>query len=172
VIRAPFAFYILGVGIVAVVAFVAAKPVLHPYSRYVVLGVLIPVGLTATLLALERRHAVQRIVIVAVVMWTALMLGDHATLLARIVRNPPASPNRQIADRLVERRIPVASSGFRRAYVIAFLAGEQVRVASTDWVRIQKYQELFADHLSEAVVISESPCVGGEPVASLYLCKP
>ena len=33
VIRAPFAFYILGVGIVAVVAFAAARPVLHPYSR-------------------------------------------------------------------------------------------------------------------------------------------
>jgi hypothetical protein len=172
VIRAPFAFYILGVGIVAVVAFVAAKPVLHPYSRYVVLGVLIPVGLTATLLALERRHALQRIVIVAVMMWTALTLGDHATLLAGVVRNPPASPNRQIADRLVERRIPVAAAGYWRAYIIAFLAREQVRVASNDFVRIQKYQELFADHLSEAVVISESPCVGGEPVASLYLCKP
>jgi hypothetical protein len=172
VIRAPFAFYILGVGIVAVVAFVAARPVLHPYSRYVVLGVLIPVGLTATLLALERRHALQRIVIVAVVMWTALTLGDDAMLLAGVVRNPPASPNRQVADRLVERRIPVAAAGYWRAYVIAFLAREQVRVASNDWVRIQQYQQLFVDHLSEAVVISESPCVGGEPVASLYLCKP
>ncbi len=89
VIRAPFAFYILGVGIVAVMVFVAAKPVLHPYSRYVVLGVLIPVGLTATLLALERRHALQRIVIVAVVMWTALTLGDHATT-ARRRRSQPS----------------------------------------------------------------------------------
>jgi hypothetical protein len=172
VIRAPFAFYILGVGIVAVVAFAAAKPVLHPYSRYIVLGVLIPVGLTATLLALERSHAVQRVLVVAVVMWTALTLGDHAKLLASVVHNPPASPTWQIADRLVERRIPVAAAGYWRAYVIAFLTREQVRVASNDWVRIQKYQELFVDHLSEAVVISESPCVGGEPVASLYLCKP
>jgi hypothetical protein len=128
--------------------------------------------LTATLLALERRPALQHVVIVAVVMWTALMLGDHATFLASVVRNPPPSPYRQIADRLVEKRIPVAVAGYWRAYVIAFLARERVRVASNDWVRIQEYQELFADHLSEAVVISESPCVGGEPVASLYLCKP
>jgi hypothetical protein len=170
--RAPFAFYILGVGIVAVAAFVAGKPVLNGYSRYVVLGALVPVGLTASVLAVEWRPALRRFVVATVLIWTALSLGDHAKLLASVVRNPPISPNRQIANRLVERRIPVAAAGYWRAYVIAFLAREQVRVASNDWVRIQKYQELFADHLSEAVVISESPCVGGEPVASLYLCKP
>jgi hypothetical protein len=172
--RAPFAFYILGVGLVAVAAFVAGKPVLNGYSRYVVLGALVPVGLTASVLAVEWRPAVQRFVVATVLIWTALSIGDHAKLLASVVHNPPASPNRQIADRLVERRIPVAAAGYWRAYVIAFLAREQVRVASNDWVRIQKYQELFADHLPEAVVISESPCVGGdgEQVAALYLCKP
>ena len=46
--RAPFAFYILGVGIVAVEAFVAGKPVLNGYTRYVALGALVPVGLAAT----------------------------------------------------------------------------------------------------------------------------
>jgi len=170
--RAPFAFYILGVGIVAVLAFVAGKPVLNGYSRYVVLGALVPVGLTATLLALEWRVALQRAAIIAVLGWTALTISDHAKLLATFVRNPPASPNREVADRLAEQGIPVAAAGYWRAYLITFLGRERVPVASNDWVRIQRYQDLFIDRLSEAVVVSESPCVGGEPVANLYLCKP
>jgi hypothetical protein len=170
--RAPFAFYILGVGIVAIVAFVAGKPVLNGYSRYVLLGALLPVGLAASVLAIEWRPALRRFVVVTVLIWTALSIGDHAKLLAGVVHNPPASPNRQVADRLVERGISFAAAGYWHAYVISFLAREQVRVASNDWVRIEKYQELFIDHLSEAVMISESPCDGGEAVGSLYLCKP
>jgi hypothetical protein len=170
--RASFAFYVLGVGIVAVAVFVAGKPFLTGYSRYAIFGLLIPVGLTAAILALESRQLVRRIVTVAVSAWAALALVDHTRLLAAVVRNPPASPNQQIADRLVEKHIPVASAGYWRAYVIAFLAGERVRVASNDLVRIQEYQDLFVEQMSKAVVISEKPCPDGEAVASLYLCKP
>ena len=91
----------------------------------------------------------QRVVVAdRALIWAALSIGDHAKLLVSVVHNPPASPNRQIADRLVERRIPVAAAGYWRAYVIAFLTREEVRVASNDWVRIQKCRELFIDHLS------------------------
>ena len=55
--RAPFAWYLLGVGATAVAVFLAGKPILTGYSRYVTLGLLIPVGLTAALLALEPRPA-------------------------------------------------------------------------------------------------------------------
>jgi hypothetical protein len=44
--RAPFAWYLLGVGATAVAVFGAGKPVLAGYSRYVTLGLLAPVGLT------------------------------------------------------------------------------------------------------------------------------
>jgi hypothetical protein len=124
--RAPFAFYILGVGIVAVVAFVAGKPVLNGYSRYVLLGVLVPIGLTASVLAVEWRPPIQRVVVVTVLIWTALSIGDHTKLLAGVVHNPPASPNRQIADRLVERGISFAAAGYWHAYVVSFLARECV----------------------------------------------
>ena len=64
------------------------------------------------------------------------------------------------------------AAGYWHAYVIAFLTGERVRVASNDLVRIQEYQDLFIEQLSRAVMISERPCPDGEAVASLYLCKP
>ena len=57
------------------------------------------------------------------------------------------------------------------AYLITFLAREQVPVASIDIIRIQAYQDAFSDHRRDAVRISDGPCKGGEQVARWYLCK-
>ena len=69
-------------------------------------------------------------------------------------------------------QIPVAEAGYWGAYAISFIAREQVRVASSDVVRIQEYQKRFFDRSSEAVLISDRACPGGERVARWYLCKP
>lgn len=172
VARAQFAFYIFGVGAVAISAFVAGKPVLHGYPRYVVLGVLAPLGLTAALLRLESRRFLRQLVAVVVIAWGALMIADHATVLVAHVRHPPQNSVREMADHLVAQRVPVAAAGYWQAYAISFVARERVRVASTDFVRIQEYQDLFIDRLSDAVLISETACPGGERVAGSYLCKP
>ena len=50
---ANFALYLTLVGALAIGFFVAGKPVLFGYSRYVLLGIVFPIGLTASLLALE-----------------------------------------------------------------------------------------------------------------------
>ena len=167
-----FAWYILGVGTVSVATFIAGKPILIGYSRYAILGLLIPVGLTAALLATEPRRAVRRGVTLLVVAWTALAVVDHGRVLLTIGRQPPANQFRQLADRLVAKQVPVAAAGYWRAYVVTFLAQERVRVSSTDFVRIQEYQDLFAERLHDAVAIEERPCPGGEHIASWYLCPP
>ena len=172
IVRASFAWYLLGVGSVSVAMFVAAKPVLAGYSRYAILGLLIPVGLTAAILALEPRRAVRQGVTLLVIAWAALAVGDHTRVLLATIRQPPANPLRQLADRLVERHVPVASAGYWRAYVVTFLAREGVRVASNDFVRIQEYQELFFARRNEAVSVEELPCSGAEHVANWYLCPP
>ena len=170
--RAPFAWYLLGVGATAVSVFIAGKPILNGYSRYVTLGLLVPVGLTAAVLALDSRRASRRVVTAVVIAWAILAIVDHTRVLVTVIRQPPSYPAREIAARLVERHVPVASAGYWQAYEITFLARERVRVASMDFVRIQEYQDLFIERLRDALVVQQNPCADGEPVATWYLCRP
>jgi hypothetical protein len=169
--RADFAFYILGVGILATAAFIAGKPTVFGYARYVVMGMLVPIGLIAAVLALESRPVVRRIVVLVVAAWGILVVVDHSRVLLRYQRDPPANPPREIADRLEARDVDVAEAGYWQAYRLTFLTRERVRVASRDFVRIDEYQTLRRAR-GEVVEVSETPCPGGEPVAGLYLCVP
>ena len=171
VARAPFAWYLLGTGLVAAASFIAAKPVLTGYARYAVLGLLTPVGLTAAILALERAALVRRTAIVFVVAWTALAVTDDVTVLRAMLRQPPPNPIRELADALIARQIPVAAGGYWDAYITTFVAQERVLVASNDFVRIQEYQNALADHVRDARTVSLRPCAGGERVARWYLCS-
>lgn len=171
VARAQFALYISGIGAVAVAAFIAARPILNGYSRYAILGVLVPVGVTAGLLALESRRFLRRLVATVVIAWVSVAVVDHTNVLMTYIRHPPPNPKRQVADRLVAEGIPVAAAGYWQAYEVTFLARERVRVASNDVVRIQEYQDLFLDPMRDGVVIAERPCPGGKRVGEWYLCK-
>jgi len=169
--RSGFALYLLGVGIVATAVFVAGRPVLAGYARYVTLGLLAPVGLTAALLALEWRPRLRHLTVILVIAWTSTMLVDHTRVLMAYRRAPPPAPARQVADRLVAEGVKVAAAGYWQAYEITFLAHERVKVASTDFVRIQEYQRLAAEDPAAVVRISTAECPGGERVATFYLCK-
>ena len=169
--RAPFAWYLLGTGLIAVASFIAAKPGLAGYSRYAILGLLTPVGATAAILALEPHAGVRRTVIVLVAAWTLLAVTDDITVLRATVRQPPPNPIRELANTLIARQIPVASGGYWDAYITTFVAQERVLVASNDFVRIQEYQDALADHIRDARIVSLRPCAGGEKVARWYLCS-
>jgi hypothetical protein len=171
VARAAFAWYVLGVGAVAAVAFMAGRPGLAGYSRYAILGLLIPVGLTAAILALEPHRVVRRAATVLVIGWAVLAVIDNVRVLAMNIRQPVANPVREVADRLIERHVPVAFAGYWEAYVTTFIAQERVRVASSDVVRIQEYQDLFFERSRDARIVRQTPCPEGERVARWYLCS-
>ena len=170
--RAQFGFYLLGVGVVAIAVFLAGKPVLQGYSRYALLGLLIPVGLSASLLQLESRKMLRNAITIVILAWGTLMLADHAAVLVAYVRNPPRNQVRELADHLVAQQIPAAMSEYWRAYLVSFIARETVTVASSGIVRVQEYQKRFSDRASDAVLISDRTCPGGQQVARWYLCKP
>jgi hypothetical protein len=169
--RAPFAWYLLGTGLVAVASFIAAKPVLSGYSRYAVLGLLTPIGVTAAILALEPHPGVRRTAVVLVAAWAVLAVTDDVTVLRATMRQPPPNPIRELADTLIARQIPVAAGGYWDAYITTFVAQERVLVAANDFVRIQEYQNALADHIRDARIVSLRPCAGGERVARWYLCS-
>jgi hypothetical protein len=169
--RAPFAWYLLGTGLVAVASFIAAKPVLGGYSRYAVLGLLTPIGVTAAILAIEPHAGVRRTALVLVAAWAVLAVTDDVTVLRATMRQPPPNPIRELADTLIARQIPVAAGGYWDAYITTFVAQERVLVAANDFVRIQEYQDALADHIRDARIVSLRPCAGGERVARWYLCS-
>lgn len=169
--RADFAFYVTGVGILATAAFIAGKPTVPGYARYAIMGMLVPIGLTAAVLTLEVRASVRRIVVFAVAAWAVLICIDHTRVLLGYIGAPPPNPAREIADRLRAREVDVAEAEYWQAYRITFLTREGVRVASRDFVRIDEYQALMRAR-GDVVQVSEAPCPGGEPVAGLYLCVP
>jgi hypothetical protein len=128
---------------------------------------LVPIGLTGVLLALETTAWARRIVVAAVMAWTAVSVADTARLYAKHLGGPPADL-RVLADALVARGITTAYAPYWTAYAVTFMTDERVKVASTDFVRIEEYQSLAAAEPG-IVEIRDQPCPGGEQVARWYL---
>jgi len=169
---AGFSFYLIGVGATAIAAFVASKPVLNGYSRYALLGLLLPVGVVAALLAVESSKALRRVVAGGVAVWAVIIAADHALVASRYISHPLPNRFKVLADQLIADGTDTAIADYWQAYAVTFIANERVRVASSDFVRIQEYQDAFEQRPLQRVVLSEKPCTGGRPVGGLYICRP
>ena len=168
---AAFPFYLLAIGTIAVAAFIASKPVLTGYSRYVLLGLLIPVGIAAALAALEHGRGARMAIAAAAGSWILFAGSSHALVAVRYMKNPDPDYPRQIAERLVANGISTAIGSYWRAYVVSFVAREHVRVASRDFVRIQEYQDAF-ERASNGVRLSDDPCPNGREAGGVFICRP
>jgi hypothetical protein len=169
---ADYALYLTAAGTIAIIAFVAGKPVLAGYSRYVLLGLLTPIGLIATFLILEPSALARRSGAVLVVVWALMMAVDHVAIATSYIRYPDVNVNRVVAETLASDGTANAIAGYWRAYVITFYARERVRVASWDFVRIQAYQDEIATAGGRVVAIADRPCPGGRAVSGLFVCGP
>jgi hypothetical protein len=170
--KVDFPLYLTAVGVLAVVLFIAGRPVFAGYMRYVLLGLVLPTGLVGALLTLERNASIRALAAGLAIAWAAIMAADHVTFAVRYFRSPEIDARRLVADTLVSEGITTAAAGYWQAYAITFVAGERLRVASTDVVRIQEYQDEFLKGVDRAVVISEQSCPDGRRVGPFYLCKP
>ncbi len=167
--RVAFAWYLLGIGVLAGVSYLTTRPVTDEYSRYGLLVVLVPVGLTGLLLALETDRRVRAAIVVAVAGWAVVSALDYVRLYQRYNGARP-SDLRVLSEALVARGVRVASAPYWTAYAVTFMSGERVKVASTDFVRIDEYQR-EASASPDAIDIRDQPCDGGEQVARWYLCR-
>lgn len=165
-----FGWYLLGVGLVAVLAYVATRPAEDVVRRYLLLSLLIPVGLTGLWLALEPRHHIRHGVLVLVLGWAAFAGVDNWKQFDRYLSGEVPNPMGALANALETRGVSIAEAPYWRAYKLTFLTGERVKVASTDVVRITEYQKLAAAEGAGLMRIQEEPCAGGEQVGGWYLC--
>jgi hypothetical protein len=166
-----FSWYLAGVGLVAATAYIVGRPVEFATARYVLLALLVPTGLVGALFALEHDYRWRAGVLTALAMWASLSLVASARLQILYATDPPRNQMRELADALTARGVTVAQAPYWRAYRIAFLTGERIKVASGDVVRIEEYQRLAAQEGPRLLLIQEGPCPGGETVAIWYLCR-
>ena len=168
--QAGFAIYLIGVGATALAAFVASKPVLIGYSRYALLGLLLPVGIVAGVLSLEPSVPRRKMIAALAAAWALLAAIDHGLVAFRYVRHPVSNEPRALAEQLIADGTRTAIGGYWRAYIVTFVAGERVRVASRDFVRIKEYQDEFERQTTNIVALSDEPCPNGRKVGTVFLC--
>jgi hypothetical protein len=143
-----------------------------PLLRYLLLGLLLPVGCFGAFMRRETSRALRIIVPVAFALWGTANLVDNVRLIQASVREPPSNEHGVIADYLVRHQILYARAIYWDAYAIDFLARERVIVSSVDVIRIPAYQRLVDEHNSSAYNLPRVPCTGGPQVASWCVQPP
>jgi hypothetical protein len=137
-----------------------------PLLRYLLLGLLLPVGCFAAFLRTETSRALRASVAGVFVLWAAANLVDNARLIRSTAAEPPLNERRALANYLVDHHIRYAQGIYWDAYVLDFLSRERVIVASIDVIRIPEYQQMVDAHASNTYNLARLPCEGGEKVAS------
>jgi hypothetical protein len=137
-----------------------------PVVRYLLFTLLLPVALLGWFFLRERAAVLRALVAISVCVWAVGNLVDTSKLLREYVDSPPPHPHRELADYLVEQNIRYGRAGYWDAYVVTFLAGERVILASTGKVRISAYQAEVDQHAASAVVLKRQPCTSATRVAA------
>jgi hypothetical protein len=137
-----------------------------PILRYLLLGLLLPVGIAGLYFQRERSVRLRSAAAAVFVVWSAVNLIDHARVIREAAVRPPLNEHRVLADFLVAQRIRYARAAYWDAYIVDFLSRERVIVTSWDVMRIEDYQRQVDQHAAEAWLLERLPCDGGMRIAS------
>jgi LPXTG-motif cell wall-anchored protein len=165
-----FGWFLAVTGALAAAGYVATRPAVGIVDRYLMLTLFIPIGTLAAFLALEPRRLARIGVLILLGVWAGVSAKDHMDLFRHYYSGGDPNVIRGVADGLIERGVHVARAGYWRAYKLSFLTKEQVKIASTDVIRIDEYQELAAREGEHLLTLQDAPCPGGQRVGVMYLC--
>jgi hypothetical protein len=143
-----------------------------PLLRYLLLGLLLPVGCFGAFMRRETSRVLRTLAALVFLVWGAANLVDNVRLIRASAADPPANEHRVIADYLVQHQIRYARAIYWDAYAIDFLARERVIVSSVDVIRIPAYKHLVDEHNSSAYNLPRVPCSGGPQIASWCVQPP
>jgi hypothetical protein len=163
-----FALYLGTIGVLAIVGYGlngGLDTQTMPIVRYALFVLLIPVAVLGAYLQRERHAWLKATVIALMCVWAAATTLDATRVIREFAQSPPPNPHRELADYLVSHDIRYARGGYWDAYVVTFLAREQVIIASTEQVRISAYGALVDQHAAEAVNLVRQPCEGDRRVS-------
>jgi hypothetical protein len=173
--RTSFPLYLALIGVQTLLVYglnsgiVAQAPTI---IRFVLFALLLPVAALGAFFHHETSPRYRGAVVALVGVWAALTVADNVRLLREYLVSPPQNNYRELTDYLVEHRIKYARAIYWDCYVVSFLSGERVIVASTDKVRVGAYQARVEANAANAVRLRRLPCTSGKVVASWCLEDP
>ena len=140
--------------------------------RYALLAVFLPTGLALLAWSVDVPRVVRHGVIVAFVVVTALNGWVHVRLWQEQLAGAPLPNRAQLAYALEARGIRYARSDYWTAYYVDFISQERVTVGADVFARLDLYERVLAQHASEVVRVSTTPC-GDEPpiVPGYHVCR-
>ncbi|HEY7474338.1 MAG TPA: hypothetical protein VH679_04965 [Vicinamibacterales bacterium] len=166
-----YVWYVLGLGVTTAAMFIVTRPASDVTHRYFLMALFVPVGLTAAWLRFEPRGLVRAAVVTLVLVWSGLSGADNLRQLTRYsAAGGERNEIRELADALEARGLHVAEAGYWRAYKLTFLTRERLKIAATDYQRIDEYRRLADREGDRLMRLSEQPCPGGELIVEHYLC--
>jgi hypothetical protein len=155
----PAYLAIVGVMTLAVYALLSCGMRDSQLIRYTLLGLLIPIALTAAVLRVAGARIAKGLAVAAVLVWAAASGLDNARVLAEYVRHPPHDDYRELVDRLEQEGVRYGRAGYWTAYHVDFLTNERVILGSNEKVRIKDYEDIVDRHENEsAAVYFDDPC--------------
>ena len=142
-----------------------------PLLRYLLLALLLPIGCFVAFMQRERSRQLRTLATAAFVLWGAMNLWDNVRLIRGALQDPPGSEHRALVNYLLQQRIRYARAIYWDAYIVDFLSGERITVASVDIIRIPEYQTEVDEHAAAAVNLERLPCEGATRVASWCITR-
>jgi hypothetical protein len=173
--RSSFPLYLALIGVQTVLVYglnsgiVAQAPTI---IRFVLFALLVPVAVAGAFFQHETSPRYRGAVVALIGLWATMTVADNARLWREYLVSPPHNNYRELTDYLVEHRIKYARAIYWDCYVVTFLSGERVIVASTDKVRVGAYQARVDANAANAVRLRRLPCTSGKVVASWCLEDP
>lgn len=169
-LRFPTFLFLVGLQAALVYAVSRCGRLEFATMRYILLSLLGATGLAAFCYKTEPVRRLRPLALVPPILLAGTALWSHAWLAVEHVTNPPANPRAILARDLMAHDERFGTAGFWDAYVVTFLTGERVILASEP-PRILEYWWLVDAAGSDAVTVQRAPCEGGRRVADVfYVC--
>jgi hypothetical protein len=164
------AAFMIAVGLVAAASYILTRSLESSVDRYLLLVLFVPAGLVAWIVSVDPSALVKRTAVGLVVVLALSSAADHARMAARYLSGGEPDDVPALVSALDARGGRVAIAGYWRAYKITFLADERVKIASSDFVRVEEYQHLAQAQGDRLQVLRDTPCAGEEVSPGWYLC--
>lgn len=140
--------------------------------RYALLGLFLPTGIALAVWLTEPAPMLQRLLAAALVALAAINLWPHARLWQEQLTQPTLSNRAQLGAAMEARGLRFARSDYWTAYYVVFMTNERVIVGADTLSRIDRYEQILAQHPAEVVRIATTPCDASPPIVpGYYVCR-
>ena len=140
--------------------------------RYALLGVFMPTGIALAAWVTASGSWLRKAVCGGFIALAALNVWPHLQLWREQWARPSISNRAQLGAAMEARGLRYARSDYWTAYYVAFLTQERVIVGSDTLSRIDRYEQVLAQHAPEVVRIATKPCDDAPPIVpGYYVCR-